>query len=360
MSPFRRRKRRREADLRLRARRARLAERERLAYERERALEEPDEPYEAAVETPAEPEAVEPEVVEPAPAEPEPEPVAPAPQPAKREARKPERKPRRRLRGRSRRRRVPRPSLGELRSASASGARATVRQAQPGVRRLSGLLGRVLTRPLVWLLRLAALVERAITGLLSALVRVGGRSLAAAERIFTPERGLVLVIGGAAGCLAVSQFVAYRGVEVGAPEYQAVRTIAPPAQVSRVDAGAAHAYVLVPLAALAFAIAVVALVSGRWRLGRLVSLIGLAGIVISFAIDLPKGLDAGTAGTAFAGAQATLDQGFYAQLAASAVLVLCGWLLSLNLHQRHGAPVRRGRRRRTPRPRGEPSVAPGA
>jgi hypothetical protein len=223
-----------------------------------------------------------------------------------------------------------------------------------------GTIGMALAWLLAWPLRLAALLVRLISGLFAQARSVGGRSMVLAERYVTPERVLVVVIAAAAACLAYSQFVDYRGVEVGQPQYSQVSTIAPPPQTDQVHAGAAHAYVLVPLAAIALAIAVVALVSGRWRLGRLVSAIGLIGIVISLAIDLPKGLDAGTAGIAFAGAKATLTDGFYAQLAASAVLVLCGWVLSINLRQRAGVVTRSRRaRRRRLRPRRAPSVAGG-
>jgi hypothetical protein len=335
MSPLRRRKKGREADLRLRARRQRLAERERQEYERERAGGPEPEPAERAR---------------------EPEPTEAQPQ----ETAAPRRLPRKRARrAPRRRRRVPRPSFEGLRSASTSGARATVRQAQPGVRRLFGSLGRALGWLLIWPLRLASLIERAIILLITGLAWLGRRTLAIAERYATPERVLVLVTGGAAACLVVSQFVAYRGVEVGQPQYSAVSSIAPAPQTDRIDAGAAHAYVLIPLAAVAVAIAVVALLSGRWRLGRLVSLVGLIGIAISLAIDLPKGLDAGTAGAAFAGAKATMTEGFYAQLAASAALVLCGWVLSINLRQAAAPARRRGPRRSEPRPRGAPSVAGG-
>jgi 3-oxoacyl-[acyl-carrier protein] reductase len=94
--------------------------------------------------------------------------------------------------------------------------------------------------------------------------------------------------------------------------------------------------------------------------GGIVSLIGLLGIAISLAIDLPKGLDAGTAGSAFAGANATMTEGFYAQLASCAVLVLCGWILAADLRLRSGAKASRrrlriGRRRQ----RRAPSVARG-
>lgn len=313
MSPLRRRKRR---SSRARSRRQELVERERVEYGREGTEEQPEE-------------------------------AAQAPRPSREPAR----------RGR---RRIRRPSFTGLRDASAGGARATARQAGPGVRRGFGAVGRGLGWLLAGALRLAELVERAITGLFDGAVGVSDRVLEFAERYVTPERVLVVVIGAAAGCLGVSQFVAYRGVEVGQPQYSDVSTIAPPPQTDRIDAGAAHSYVLLPLAVIAVAIAVLALVSGRWRLARLVSLIGLIGIAISLAIDLPKGLDAGTAGNAFAGAKATLTEGFYAQLAASAVLVLCGWVLAINLRRRAGAVQGRRRlRRRQPRPRRAPSVAGG-
>jgi hypothetical protein len=346
MTPFRRRKKRREADLRTRARRARLAERERAAYERQRAGDG-EGGYEAegiAAEEAAPTEAVE----RPAPETQRPEVGGPGEAPKRRRGR----------RGSGRRR--ARPRLGGLRTASSSGARATVRQAQPGVRQIAAALGRLLAWPLAWLLRFAGLVQRGLAALVAALAAISRGALRLAERYATPERVLVLVTGGAAACLIVSQFTAYRGVEVGQPQYTSVSSIAPPPQTDRIDAGAAHAYVLVPLAALALGLALLALISNRWRLGRLVSAIGLVGIAISLAIDLPKGLDAGTPGIAFAGAKATLTNGFYAELAASAVLVLCGLVLSINLRRRGEAAARRPRTPPSrPRASSEPSVAGG-
>ncbi|MGH2980488.1 MAG: hypothetical protein ACRDKV_00395 [Solirubrobacterales bacterium] len=238
--------------------------------------------------------------------------------------------------------------------------RATARRTRPGIGRLLGSVGRGLGWLFSWVFLLAGLVERALTFLFDAFVDAVDGSLDFAERRLTPERVLVGVIGAAAACLGVSQFVAYRGVEVGQPQYSAVSSIAPPPQTDRVDAGAAHAYVLLPLAVLAVTVAALALITGRWRLARVISAIGLLGIAVSLAIDLPKGLDAGTAGTAFAGAHATMTEGFYVQLAASAALVLCGWVLSTSLRQRAGA-VRRPRpaRGRGPRLRRAPSVAGG-
>jgi hypothetical protein len=353
MSPLRRRKSRTS---RARARRQELVQRERLEYGRERTDQQPEEAPQ-----PSPPE----QTAEPSPPEQTAEPSQPEQAAEERPPRR-EFQPRRSRVSRApagsrRRRRRPRlPRFSGLRAASASGTRATVRQTGPGVRRMLGTIGMALAWLLAWPLRLAALLARLLSGLFARARSVGGRSLVLAERYVTPERVLVVVIAAAAACLAYSQFVDYRGVQVGQPQYSQVSTIAPPPQTDQVRAGAAHAYVLVPLAAIAVAIAVVALVSGRWRLGRLVSAIGLIGIVISLAVDLPKGLDAGTAGIAFAGAKATLTDGFYAQLAASAVLVLCGWVLSINLRQRAGVVTRSRRaRRRRLRPRRAPSVAGG-
>jgi hypothetical protein len=165
--------------------------------------------------------------------------------------------------------------------------------------------------------------------------------------VITPERGIAGVIAATAVCLGVSQFVTYRGVEVGQPQYVGVSGIAPAPQTDRVDAGAAHAYLLIPVAVIAVLFAVVAVRSGRWRLGRLVALAGLVGIAVSLAVDLPKGLHTGAAGIEFEGAHAILANGFYAQLAASAVLVLCGLLLSHTVRRSGaGEPRRAGPERR--------------
>jgi hypothetical protein len=322
MSPFRRRKSRAS---RARERRRQLVERERLSYRRERAGE-------GVEEAPA------PETA-PLPQEPAP------PQPPH---------------GRARRQRRGRPRLEGLRSATGSGISATAGQLEPGVGRALRSIGGALGRVLAVLLRLAALVERFLLAVFDRSHDAARGGLAFLERQATPQRVLVAVICAAAACLVYSQFVAFRAVEVGQAEYSAVSSVAPAPQTDRIDAGEAHAYVMIPLAALCVAIALGALISGRWRLGRLISAIGLAGIAISLAIDLPKGLDAGTAGESFAGASATLTEGFYAQLAASAVLALCGWSLATSERSRAGAARRLRRpRRRQPRPGREPWVAEG-
>src|SRR2546421_6501561 len=151
MSPLRRRKRRMS---RARARRQELIQRERQEYGLKRTDLRPDEPPESVepVEESVEPVEETIEAPEEAPA-PSKSPPKKAPrkrrefQPPSRVAEQKRRRPSRRKR---RRRRVPRPDFGGLRSASATGARATVRQASPGLRRLLGGLGRGLGWLLAW------------------------------------------------------------------------------------------------------------------------------------------------------------------------------------------------------------------
>jgi hypothetical protein len=194
--------------------------------------------------------------------------------------------------------------------------------------------------------RLAAGVERSFAAGIGTAAAVTGALVARMARVLTPERGVALVTLAAATCLVVSQFIDYRGVEVGQPAYAEVSSIAPAPMVDVEEAGEAHAYLLIPLAALAAALAVVALATRRWQLGRLVALAGLVGVAVVLLIDLPKGLDEGSVAIGYAGAHAALREGFYAELAASAVLVICGLLLSINLRRARRPAARRLRARR--------------
>src|SRR5437763_949008 len=135
---------------------------------------------------------------------------------------------------------------------------------------------------------LVTLVPRAILWAGRTLVAFAGILSSVAtrlSRVITPERGIAGVIVCSAACLGVSQFVTYRGVEVGEPQYLGVSGVAPAPQTDRIDAGAAHAYLLIPVAVVAVVLAVIAVHGGRWRLGRLVALAGLAGVAVSLAID---------------------------------------------------------------------------
>ena len=76
---------------------------------------------------------------------------------------------------------------------------------------------------------------------------------------------------------------------------------------------------------------------------------------------MPKGLDEGALGIRYNGAHAVLRDGFYAQLAACAGLVICGAALSLDLRAARSGVRKRARRssrrRRPQRSRKAPSLA---
>ena len=76
------------------------------------------------------------------------------------------------------------------------------------------------------------------------------RGATRASALLTPARGIALLILASALCLVVSQFVTYSSVEIGQPAYAGLTSAAPPT-VAGETAGAAHSYVLVPLALLA-------------------------------------------------------------------------------------------------------------
>lgn len=239
------------------------------------------------------------------------------------------------------------------REALGKGLGATGRRARGLQPRLAGPAGRIggLLRGLAALVfRLLARIDRLLRGVAGGGAARLGAVTAALSRALTPERAVFCVILAAAACLVVSQFDDYRGVEIGQPAYTQVADIAPPPQVDTKTAGEAHAYLLIPLAAIGVALAAVALRRRRWQLGRVVALCGIAAIAVILLVDLPKGLDEGSAGIRYNGAHATLGDAFYAELAAAGGLVLCGFLLSFNLRRtRRPAPRARRPRRRQPR-----------
>lgn len=201
-----------------------------------------------------------------------------------------------------------------------------------------------------WLRPPARLLFRALARLERLLLRAAGRALrlaGAASAVLTPERALCLAVLAAAGCLTAAQFTDYRAVEIGGPGYAGL----PSAQAPRAGletAGAAHAYVLVAVAALAAFLALAALrttprrrayspryasvlgpsaVRRRQGLGRVVFLLGLVSLAIVLLVDLPAGTDAGAFASRYAGASAVLLDGFYAEIAAAVGLMLAGALL---------------------------------
>ncbi|MEO8091954.1 MAG: hypothetical protein ABI726_04505, partial [bacterium] len=175
-------------------------------------------------------------------------------------------------------------------------------------------------------------VWRLVRPLLLAALTLARRALAVAEREVTPARAVAGLAVAAAILLAVSQFADYREVRAGVPASAEVEAIAPPPQISDTaeTAGSAHAFL--PLAAAIATVVIVALAMlGRWRLARVLVFLGAGVIVISLAIDLPKGLDEGSTAVEFEGAEARLLGAFWVEILCGFVIAICGPLLARSL-----------------------------
>lgn len=187
-----------------------------------------------------------------------------------------------------------------------------------------------------WLRRLrplAVLALRLLSRLERRLLRARDLAVAAATRasaVLTPHRVICAVIVAAAACLAVSQFIEYRAVEIGQPGYSDLPGSATPPTTAAETPTDAHSYLLLPVALLAAALALTAMLNERRRgLGRVVFGLGLLSLAVILLVDLPAGLDASGEEAQFAGAGAVLYAGFYAEIAAAAGLMLGGALLVL-------------------------------
>jgi hypothetical protein len=192
-------------------------------------------------------------------------------------------------------------------------------------RAVSGRVGRRLRPVGVVLLRLLAVVERRLLRLATWSRRVATR----ASAVLTPQRAICLTILGSAALLVASQFVDYRAVEIGQPGYAGLATAnAPTTGVEA--AGEAHSYLLVPIALAGALLALVAMRNDRRRgLGRIVFALGLLSLAVILLVDLPAGRDVGAVASRFSGAKAVLYDGFYAEIAAAAGMMLGGILLVL-------------------------------
>jgi hypothetical protein len=171
--------------------------------------------------------------------------------------------------------------------------------------------------------RLMGRIER---GLLRGAA-LAGRAATRVSAVLSPQRAICLTIVGSAICLIVAQFVEYRAVEIGQSGYAGLPAASAPT-VGSERAGEAHAFLLIPLAVLAIVLALAALRNERRRgLGRIIFALGLVSLAVILLIDLPAGLDVGAEASRFSGAEAVLYDGFYAQIAAAAGLMLGGALL---------------------------------
>jgi len=193
---------------------------------------------------------------------------------------------------------------------------------------------------------------------------LASRAATRASAVLTPQRAICLAILAAASCLGIAQFTEYRAVELGEPGYAGLPGGAAAPTTAAENAGAAHAYLLLPVAVAAALLALVVLRNGARRgLGRLVFALGAVSLAVALIVDLPAGLDAAAEEARFSGATAVLEAGFYAELAAAAGLMLGGALLvvapkaaaryharpcrtRINLFARAASALRRRSRRR--------------
>ena len=149
-------------------------------------------------------------------------------------------------------------------------------------------------------------------------------------------------------CLGASQFGDYRAVEVGAPQYRGVDTIAQAPELQRRSPRTAHGLAVILIAVGSGLVLALAVARNR-RLARLLVFSGAAVIAISVLVDAPKGLREGSIGIAYQGANAVLLGPFWVQLACGVTLIVVGPLLAMELGER-GA-------RRSPRPKRRPRRA---
>jgi hypothetical protein len=254
--------------------------------------------------------------------------------------------------------------IGAVLSAGAKRTRQVDRAAAQRIEKLRPRLARLLRRLRTSAVRLVKALGNRLRPVGVLALRVFGRgerllrrasalSIQAATRasaVLTPQRAVCGVIAASALSLIVAQFVDFRSVEIGQPGYAGLVAAAPPTVAAKTPVDV-HSYALIPIALLAAAAGAMALSPKRRGLGRLVVALGLLSIAVILLVDLPAGLDEGTQASRFSGATAVLENGFYAQLAAAAGLVLGGLLyyarpcrIRINLSGR-AASARRRRRR---------------
>lgn len=168
--------------------------------------------------------------------------------------------------------------------------------------------------------------------------------LSSAERLLTSARILVVVALVATVCLGASQLGDYRAVEIGAPEYRGVDSIAQAPELEPRSSRAAHGAWVIAIAAGAALVLALA-VARNLRLARLLVFLGAAVVAISILVDAPKGLDEGSVGIAYQGAHAILLGPFWVQLASGVTLIVVGPLLAARPSEGRARRPRRSRRR---------------
>jgi hypothetical protein len=159
--------------------------------------------------------------------------------------------------------------------------------------------------------------------------------------------------------LAASQFVDYRAVSIGAPDYHGVAGVAPPPELAAATPRSAHGERVLAICGLAIVVLVVTAAVRRPQVARHLVLLGAAVIAIALAVDRPRGLDVGRAGVAYQGAHAVLLGGFGAEIAAAAALAVAGFALPVGHPATRRPPAPRGPARSGERPTRAAPLQPG-
>jgi len=177
------------------------------------------------------------------------------------------------------------------------------------------------------LLELLSAAGTALSGLGRLLARAAsrlGEALVVLDRLLTPRRALVVVVGAGIAALIASQFLDFRATEVGQAAYDPIQDITRAPRIDVQTPMDAHSILLLAVGAIALTGLVGATMGGRRAFGGLIALAGLATIVVTLLIDLPKGLDVAVAEISYSGVVAVLLSGFWVQLAAGFVLATGG------------------------------------
>ena len=156
------------------------------------------------------------------------------------------------------------------------------------------------------------------------------------ERVVTPARALAVVALTASITLGASQFRDYRAIDIGAPSYRGVGTVAPAPERDRRSPRSAHGVSVLVIAIAALFVAALA-IAANWRLARLLIVLGVAVVLISLLVDARQGLHEGLAATAYGGAEAVLLGGFWIQLWSGVTLAVSGPLLAIHLREERAA-----------------------
>jgi hypothetical protein len=198
-----------------------------------------------------------------------------------------------------------------------------------GLRAALGRIGSLLLLLLGAVLTAIAAVATGIVRLAALIFGLASKAAVALDQILTPARAAVVVSALAAVMLGVSQFVDYRAVEIGGSGYGQILDLTRAPRTDVETPLGSHSVILLVAAIAALASCLALAVTGRRIFAVPVVAVGVITLAVGLAIDLPSGLDSEAASAAYADASPVLLSGFWLQMAAGAVLLAGGVIMSL-------------------------------